>query len=175
MHNDTHVSPGMVEYLLKLLCHVETRHSPVFSRSHLSHRDAAFPVPYNHLFSLAYFPNFLNSSGNLAHSSSSHALRCAFFMSMNMRFTSFWPCSRLFSRTPTTYASSAFFACSGAIAANKSSLGPSRLGLKSRHKSTSHVFTSVTVHLHSIDPLRRGWSLPCFRRRFLPRAELEDP
>ena len=44
-----------------------------------------------------------------------------------------------------------------------------------RHKSPSHEFTTVVVLLHSVDPLHRGRSLACFRRRFLPRTKLEHP
>ena len=47
----------------------------------------------HHLFSLAYFPNFLNLFRNSTHYSSSHfALRSAFFTSMDMNLTSTWRC-----------------------------------------------------------------------------------
>ena len=95
-HNDTDVSLGMVEYR----CTLGTRQAPASLRCHPPHPDAAFLTPDNHLFSLAHFRHFLHSSGNATHSSSSYfALKSSFFTSMNMSFTSSWPCFRLFSHT----------------------------------------------------------------------------
>ena len=109
MHNDAHVRLGMIEYR-RYAGPVRTRLSPVLSRSRPPMRTPLFLIPYNHLFSLAYFPHFLNSSGNSTHSSSSHfALRWAFFTSTNMSSTSSWHCARPFSLTPAMYANNAFF------------------------------------------------------------------
>ena len=61
---------------------------------------------------------------------------------------------RLFSRTPASCANNAFFASSGGIAANKSSLGPSRLGLKSRatsrHLTNSRSSSSFTRSINFV-------------------------
>ena len=60
-----------------------------------------------------------------------------------------------------------------AIAANRSSLKPSRLTLKPR--ATRHLmkFTTIVVLRHSVDLYRRGRSLACFRRQFAPRTKHE--
>ena len=70
----------MAEKSSKLLCHVGTRHSPAPMSSNPPIRTLLFLKPYDHPFSLAYFPNVLKSSGNSTHlSSSNFALVCAFF------------------------------------------------------------------------------------------------
>ena len=96
------------------------------------------------------------------HSSSAHvALRCVFFTSMNVSFTSFWPCSRLFSSILQRVQTMLSFASSAGIAANKSSLGLLRLGLKSRSTSrhlansrpSSSFFTVSIIQLEDTQRL----------------------
>ena len=70
------------------------RSQQFFARGRPLHLDAALLTPYNHLLNLAYGQCRLHAcSGSTQYSSSSPhpALRCAFFTSTNMNFTSVSP------------------------------------------------------------------------------------
>ena len=75
------------------------------------------------------------------------------------------------------YANNAFFASSSGIAANKSSpRDPLVLvGNRTQQVDMSRIHDRHPSFFHVIDPCRRGQSLACFRRRFLPRTKLEHP